>query len=51
MSTVAHLTLAQYDRMIEAGVFDQRDRQRLEFIEGEIREMAPRGPSHEEIVD
>ena len=24
MSTIAHLTLAQYDRMITAGVFDQR---------------------------
>ncbi len=51
MSITAHLTLAQYDRMIEAGVFDQRDRRRLEFIQGEIREMAPIGSPHEEIVD
>ena len=51
MSTVAHLTLAQYDRMIGAGVFDQRRRQRLEFVRGEIRDMAPIGSPHEEIVD
>ncbi len=51
MSITAHLTLAQYDRMIEAGVFDQRDRRRLEFIQGEIREMVPIGSPHEEIVD
>jgi Uma2 family endonuclease len=51
MSTIAHLTLAEYDRMIAAGVFDQRQRRRLEFIHGEIREMNPIGSRHEEIVD
>ncbi len=51
MSTTAHLTLAQYDRMIEAGVFDSRGHQRLEFIQGEIREMNPIGSMHEETVD
>ena len=51
MSTIAHLTLAQYDRMIAAGVFDQRQRRRLEFIHGEIRDMNPIGSRHEEIVD
>ena len=51
MSTIAHLSLAQYDQMIAAGVFDQRERLRLEFIEGEIREMTPIGPTHEVIVD
>ena len=51
MSTIAHLTLAQYDRMIAAGVFDQGQRRRLEFIHGEIREMNPIGSRHEEIVD
>jgi hypothetical protein len=30
VSTIAHLSLAEYDRMIEAGVFDER-RRRLEF--------------------
>jgi Uma2 family endonuclease len=51
MSAIAHLTLAEYDRMIAAGVFDQRQRRRLEFIHGEIRDMNPIGSRHEEIVD
>ncbi len=51
MSTIARLTLADYDRMIEAGVFDQGRRRRLEFIRGEIREMNPIGSPHEVIVD
>lgn len=51
MSTIAHLTLADYDRMIEVGVFDRREQRRLEFIRGEIREMAPIGSMHEQIVD
>lgn len=51
MSTTARLSLAQYDRMIQGGVFDQRNRQRLEFIRGEIREMAPIGSLHEDVVD
>ncbi len=51
MSTIAHLTLTQYDRMIAAGVFDGRERLRLEFIHGEIREMNPIGSRHEEVVD
>jgi Uma2 family endonuclease len=51
MSTIAHLTLAQYDRTIEAGVFDRRERLRLEFIRGEIREMNPIGSLHEVVVD
>jgi Uma2 family endonuclease len=51
MSTIAHLTLTQYDRMIAAGVFDGHERRRLEFIHGEIREMNPIGSQHEVIVD
>lgn len=51
MSTIARLPLADYDRMIEAGVFDQGRRCRLEFIQGEIREMTPIGSQHEEVVD
>ena len=50
MSTIARLSLADYDRMIEAGVFDQGRRRRVEFIAGEIREMTPVGPQHSEIV-
>ena len=51
MSTIAHLSLAEYDRMIERGVFDQGKRRRLEFIRGEIRDMTPIGSMHEVVVD
>jgi Uma2 family endonuclease len=51
MSSVAHLSLEDYDLMIRSGVFNGAKRRRLEFIYGEIREMAPIGPTHEEIVD
>jgi len=51
MSTIAHLSLAEYDRMVAAGVFDHGRRRRLEFIHGEIREMTPIGSEHEEAVD
>jgi Uma2 family endonuclease len=51
MSTIARLTLAQYDQMIRSGVFEQGPRRRLEFIRGEIREMAPIGYRHEDVVD
>ena len=49
MSTMTRWTLAEYDRMVASGVFEP-DR-RIEFIQGEIREMPPIGPSHEDLVD
>lgn len=49
MGIFARLTVAEYGRMLIAGVFDQG--RRVEFIEGEIREMAPIGPEHETVVD
>jgi len=51
VSTIARLSLAEYDRMIERGVFDEGKRRRLEFIRGEIREKAPIGSLHEVVVD
>jgi Uma2 family endonuclease len=51
MSTVTHLTIAEYDRMIAAGAFDPRERNRVELIRGELREMSPIGSEHEVIVD
>lgn len=50
VSAIARLTLAQYDRMIERGVFEQDEHRRLEFIRGEIREMNPIGSLHDEVV-
>ena len=49
MSTTARLTLDEYDRMIERGVFE-RDR-RLELIYGELREMSPIGDPHRDAVN
>src|SRR5688572_24852343 len=51
MSTVAPLTIEQYDRMIARGVFDGPNRKRIELIQGELRMMSPIGPSHEDAVD
>ena len=51
MSTIAQITLEEYDRMIAAGVFDPERDRRLELIDGELREMAPIGPIHEDVVD
>lgn len=51
MSTVAHFTLAQYELMAEAGVFDGKHGQRVELIRGEIREMTPIGIQHGDVVD
>jgi Uma2 family endonuclease len=42
------LTLEEYERMIEAGVFHEDER--IELIEGEIVEMAPIGFPHEMCV-
>lgn len=49
MSSIAHLSLAEYDRIVRAGVFDQR--RRVELIRGEIREMNPIGPQHEDVLE
>ena len=51
MSTNTRITAAEYDRMIECGVFSDRHDQKLELIYGEIREMTPPGPLHENAVD
>ena len=42
----AIISLAQYERMMEAGVFDGEFHQRVELIQGEIRQMNPIGVRH-----
>ena len=51
MSTLARFSVAEYDRMIQRGAFDEGRPRRLELIQGEIREMTPPGPEHEAYVD
>lgn len=54
MSTIARLTLDEYDRMLERDVFGRdvfgRDR-RIELIHGELREMSPIGDPHRDAVN
>ena len=51
MSTIARISLEEYDRMIAKGCFDERRTDRIELIRGELRKMAPIGPAHENAVD
>ena len=51
MSTTMRFTVAEYDRMIEQGIFNERPELRLELIHGEIREMTPPNPPHEDTID
>jgi Uma2 family endonuclease len=52
MSTATRITLAEYDRMIAEGKFEGGlTRPHIELIDGELREMSPVGPLHEEVVD
>jgi len=44
------ITLAMYDRMIAAGVFDPAEAQPLELIGGELHMMSPIGDSHADAV-
>jgi Uma2 family endonuclease len=44
-----HLRLAEYDAMVGKGAFDDLNR-RIELIHGEIVEMNPSGPVHDDYV-
>jgi len=48
---VAKLSIRQYDRMIDAGVFACEPRQQVELLEGVLRRMTPIGHEHENAVD
>src|SRR5262245_60762383 len=50
IAPIRHLfTVADYHRMVEAGILDEDDR--VELIEGEIVDMAPIGRKHQARVD
>jgi Uma2 family endonuclease len=51
MSTIAKLTLKEYERIVATGIFDGMKRRRIELIRGELREMNRIGPDHCDIVD
>jgi Uma2 family endonuclease len=51
MSTMARLTLGEYDRLIQAGVLDSKRDRRIELIHGELREMSPIGDLHRSVVN
>jgi Uma2 family endonuclease len=49
MSTTLHLTLKEYRYMVARGAFDAINR-KVELIRGEIVEMNPAGPVHNDLV-
>ena len=50
MSRMLHVTLNEYSRMVACGAFDAIDR-KVELIRGDIREMNPAGPVHDDLID
>ena len=49
MSTTLHLSIADYDQMIARGAFYHLNR-KIELIRGEVREMNPAGPIHDDLL-
>ena len=49
MSTGLHLTAQEFDRMVERGAFDHLNR-KIELIRGELREINPAGPLHDDLI-
>ena len=43
------ITVAEYDRMIEAGIYTENDH--IELLNGEIIELMPKGPKHAALND
>lgn len=51
MSTAVRFSVEEYDRLLAEGLFDGENQRRVELIRGEILEMAPPGPLHEDVID
>jgi len=49
LATALHLTLAEYDSMVQVGAFDRLER-KIELIRGELIEMNPAGPVHDDLI-
>jgi Uma2 family endonuclease len=49
LATSLHLTLAEYDSMVQIGAFDRLER-KIELIRGELIEMNPAGPVHDDLI-
>ncbi|WP_182866020.1 Uma2 family endonuclease [Rhodopirellula sp. JC639] len=50
MSTTLKLTVPEYEQMIARGAFTCLKR-KIEFIGGELREMSPAGPVHDDYIE
>ena len=44
-------TVAEYDRMLDHGIFADRPFSRFELIHGQLREKSLRSPAHEFVID
>ena len=49
MLSTLHLSLREYDHMVKVGAFEQLDR-KVELIRGEIVQMNPSGPVHDDLI-
>jgi Uma2 family endonuclease len=49
MTNTLHLSLAEYDSMVRVGAFDRIER-KIELIRGELLEMNPAGPIHDDLI-
>jgi Uma2 family endonuclease len=49
MPSTLHLSLSEFDSMVRAGAFDCIDR-KVELIRGELIEMNPAGPVHDDLI-
>ncbi len=50
MSTIARLTGADFDSMVERRAFDRIGPKKIELIHGELRFMNPAGPIHDDYI-